>query len=112
MARFVRRVNGADTVLAETKTLPKPAQLDPGTNAIFPAFHPPEARRGKSYDRYKTWGIDRIRVVAKGESFAVTLNGQPLFKEPILDPALKTGTVGLVAASGAWFDNVEVTPAP
>ncbi len=111
-ARFVRRVNGADVVLAETKTLPAQAKLDPGTNPIFPAFHAPDAQKGKSYEHYKTWGLDRIRVVAKGESFAVTVNGRPVFKEPVLDPALKNGTVGLFAATSAWFDNVEVTPAP
>ena len=111
LARFVKRVNGADVVLAETKTLPPLGNLDPGTNPIFPAFHAPDAQKGRSYERYKTWGLDRIRVVAKGESFAVTVNGRPVFKEPVLDPALKNGTVGLVAATAAWFDNVNVTDA-
>jgi hypothetical protein len=112
VARFVKHENGTDTALAETKTLPDQARLDPGTNPIFPAFHPPEARKGKSYEWLKTWGIDRIRVSARVNRFRVTVNGEPVFEKEIIDPALPAGTAGLFAATGAWFDNVTVTPVP
>jgi hypothetical protein len=110
-ARFVRRLGKEDKVLAETDKLPKTANVDPSTNPISPGLHGKKDSESKRFKWLKAWGIDRARVVARGSTFQVTLNDARVFDADISDDALPSGTAGLFAGSGAWFDNVVVSPA-
>jgi len=106
-ARLVRRVAGAEAVLAQTDSPPPLAPFDWQTNPMCPGWHklsPIHAEeRGLNH-----WRMDRLRLAAKGDTLRAWVNGKELFPGGIRDSALRRGTAGLYAENVTVMDNVEV----
>lgn len=106
-ARLIKRVAGKESVLNETKEVPPYAPFDYNSNPMCPGWHKWVEKQGAAL---KTWRLDRVRVLVKGDTIRAWLNGKELFPGGVKDPDLKTGTAGLYAENPACFDNVEIGP--
>ena len=109
-ARLVKRASGKETVLAKADTLPALAAFDWQANPMCPGWHAMSKlhadERGIS-----AWRMDRMKLQAAGGALRVWVNGKEVFKDPVKDADLKSGTVGLYAENRAVLDNVRVSPA-
>ena len=104
-ARLVKRIGGVDAVIAQTDKAPGFAPFDWKTNPCSTGF----AKNDRLTDaNFKSWRLDRLSLQAKGGVIRAWVNGKEVFPGGVKDTDLKTGAVGLYAASPACFDNVEV----
>ncbi len=105
-ARLIKRLNGADTVLAKTDSPPALAPFDWRTNPICPGWRdtpqPIAEERG-----LHQWRVDAMRLEARGDTLRAWLNGKEVFPAGVKDPGLKSGTFGLYAEGPVIVDNVE-----
>jgi hypothetical protein len=110
IARLIKRVNGKQTVLAETADPPALAAFDWQTNPMCPGWHGLSKLHAEERGLH-LWRMDRVRLQAVGSRLRAWINGKPVFGEGVHDGDLPTGTAGLYAENLTVMDNVEVRPA-
>ncbi len=105
-ARLIKRLNGADTVLAKSDSPPALAPFDWKTNPMCPGWRdtpqPVAEERG-----LHQWRVDAMRLEARGDTLHAWLNGKEVFPTAVRDPDLKSGTFGLYAEGLTIIDNIE-----
>jgi hypothetical protein len=107
-ARLVKRVNGAEEVLAR-KPAPAYAPFDYKTNPLCPGWHGlSEEEAGR---RFGAWQLDRFRARVVGDRIRAWVNGTEVFPGGVKDTGFKQGGAGLYAETPSYFDNVEVKAA-
>jgi hypothetical protein len=108
-ARLVKRVNGAETVLATSDNPPSLAPFDWQRNPMCPGWHGLSQVIAEERGLHQ-WRMDRMRLAVAGDRLHAWINGQAVFPSGVKDADLKTGTAGLYAEGKVVFDNVEVVP--
>ncbi|KKN08579.1 hypothetical protein LCGC14_1055360, partial [marine sediment metagenome] len=107
-AVLIKRLNGAETVLAESNDIPGYLPLDVKTN---PATTEWAKNPRITAETFKTFHLDRLRLSAKGDVIRATVNGKDIFPGGAKDGDLTIGMPGLYSVHGCCFDNVEMRAA-
>ena len=109
-ARLIRRLAGAETVLARTDSPPGLAPFDWQANPMCPGWHDLSQLHAEERGLH-LWRMDRMKLQAVGATLRAWINGGEVFPEGVEDAQLKVGSAGLYAGSRAVFDNLQVRPA-
>ena len=104
-ALLLKRVNGTESVLAESKEIPGYLPLDFKTNPATTGWAKLER---VTAENYKDFHLERLKLSAKGDVIRVTVNGKEVFPDGVKDSDLATGMPGLYSAHRCAFDNVVV----